>query len=618
MQAYDAKTLELKNPMRFRDNIAITRTGTDTYRITGGQNRKGDVGDIAVWSIRETMRPSRRGAVTAGTCAGCTFENVTVYSTPHGCGYAESSADGNRYLGCSLVRRPPETDLFPRALKRLRSGNHDAFNSRCSYVGPTLDRCTFQYHCDDCVNISGFYAFVTEQKGRTLRIAPYGGTLRIDPGDTCQLMTFEGVCLPDAKVGASFAYGPGYAFDCDPRNAEARQNFDELENYWWLDVYCMGDYPMVGEHYARMNGWMPDIPDEDRALFREAAEAMDFIGVNYYHSNVCEYNPPDGAQPFGTPNVTGEQGVDAVTGLPGLYKNPPNPYLRTTDWDWTIDATGLKFACRELTSRYRKPIFITENGLGHFDSVESDGRILLLYHIIYVGHHLVHVLAPPVGHREAAARVLVVGIVFSGACGWHTAGIEVVVEDNPVHVIVLYDFAADGCDAVAGGLERRVQDGGGGSVAVRIADEHAVLLQLQVLRRAPSGRRRGPSVRIDPGMAFHAATVAFLDGELQRVPSRVFPSGAGDVAAPRLEARPIEGVGHGAHLEIDGVEVAGIEDVDVVTQLSLLFVAYRNAGAGRRGPVDAIDRGQPGAAYLALDGGILGRGCQEREAEEGG
>ena len=200
VQAYGAKTLELKNPMRFRDNIAIARTGTDTYRITGGQNRKGDVGDIAVWSIRETMRPSRRGAVTAGSCAGCTFANVTVYSTPHGCGFAEASADGNRYLGCALVRRPPETDLFPRALKRLRSGNHDAFNSRCSYVGPTLDRCTFQYHCDDCVNISGFYAFVTEQKGRTLRIAPYGGTLRINPGDTCQLMTFEGVCLQDAKV----------------------------------------------------------------------------------------------------------------------------------------------------------------------------------------------------------------------------------------------------------------------------------------------------------------------------------------------------------------------------------------------------------------------------------
>ena len=204
LQVYDAKTLELKNPMRFRKNIAITRTGADTYRITGGVNTKGDVGDIAVWSIKEMSRSVNGGAIVSHNCKGCTFENVTIYSTPKGPGFSggisEFSADGNRYVGCSLVRRPPETDLAPRALKRLRSGNHDAFNSRESYKGPTLERCTFQYHCDDCVNISGRYAFVTAQKGRTLRIAPYVGKIRIDPGDTCQLMTFDGKCLPDAKV----------------------------------------------------------------------------------------------------------------------------------------------------------------------------------------------------------------------------------------------------------------------------------------------------------------------------------------------------------------------------------------------------------------------------------
>lgn len=200
LQVYDAKTLELKNPMRFQDGVAIARTGPDTYRVTGGKNRKGDVGDIAVWSVKEVVRPIRRAAVTSDSCKGCTFENVVVYSTPHGCGFWETSADGNRYVGCALMRRPPETDLFPRGLKRLRSGNHDAFNSRESYKGPTLEKCTFQYHCDDCVNISGRYAFVTAQKGRKLRVVPYVGKIMIEPGDTCELTTFEGKCLPDAKV----------------------------------------------------------------------------------------------------------------------------------------------------------------------------------------------------------------------------------------------------------------------------------------------------------------------------------------------------------------------------------------------------------------------------------
>ena len=200
VQAYDAKTLELKNPMRFRDGLAIARTGEDTYRITGGENRKGNVDDIAVWSLKEFGRKVSRGAIGVRECKECTFGNVTVYSTPHGCGFAEFSASGNRYVNCALVRRPPETDLVKRGMMRLRSGNHDAFNSRCSFVGPTLESCTFQYHCDDCVNISGYYAIVTEQRGRTLRLAPHGGRLWISPGDTCQLMTFDGVCLPDATV----------------------------------------------------------------------------------------------------------------------------------------------------------------------------------------------------------------------------------------------------------------------------------------------------------------------------------------------------------------------------------------------------------------------------------
>lgn len=106
VQAYDANTLELKNPMRFRDGIAIERTGERTFRITGGENRRGDVGDIAVWSLKEFNRRVSRGAIGARNCKGCTFENVTVYATPHGCGFAEFSADGNRYIGCSLVRRP--------------------------------------------------------------------------------------------------------------------------------------------------------------------------------------------------------------------------------------------------------------------------------------------------------------------------------------------------------------------------------------------------------------------------------------------------------------------------------------------------------------------------------
>ena len=38
--------------------------------------------------------------------------------------------------------------------------------------------------------------------------------------------------------------------------------------------------------------------------------------------------------PYGTFNTTGVKGSNQVTGQPGLFKNPANPYLKTTDWDW--------------------------------------------------------------------------------------------------------------------------------------------------------------------------------------------------------------------------------------------------------------------------------------------
>ncbi len=193
--------------------------------------------------------------------------------------------------------------------------------------------------------------------------------------------------VPDGKIGASFAYGPGYAFDCNPDNAAARQSFDELQNNWWLDVYCYGAYPQVGEHYLQKKGLMPKVGARERSLLKKAAAKMDFLGINYYHTNVCEYNPPDGAVPYVRPNTTGRKGSSEIMGMPGLYKTPPNPYLQTTDWDWSIDAKGLRYSCREITSRYRIPIVIAENGLGAFDSLE-DGHVHDGYRIDYLRAHI--------------------------------------------------------------------------------------------------------------------------------------------------------------------------------------------------------------------------------------
>lgn len=198
--------------------------------------------------------------------------------------------------------------------------------------------------------------------------------------------------IPDGKIGASFAYGPSYALDCQPKNAMAKIDYDNLKNYWWLDVYAYGRYPKNAYNYLVKQGVAPIVTETEQAILKEAARLIDFMGVNYYQSTVVEYNPMDGVTPFGEMNTTGKKGTGQVTGLPGVYKNPSNPYLETTDWDWVIDPAGLRYACKEITSRYDLPIVISENGLGAFDQKTADNQIHDDYRIAYLNAHLKELL----------------------------------------------------------------------------------------------------------------------------------------------------------------------------------------------------------------------------------
>src|SRR5699024_5520071 len=149
-----------------------------------------------------------------------------------------------------------------------------------------------------------------------------------------------------------------------------------------------GRYPKNAYRYLEKKGVAPEISEEESTILEEAAKKIDFMGVNYYQTSVVEYNPINGVTPFGEVNTTGKKGSEQVTGEPGVYKNPKNPYLKTTDWDWTIDPMGLRYACKEITSRYQLPIIISENGLGAFDTKTEDNKIHDDYRIAYLKAHI--------------------------------------------------------------------------------------------------------------------------------------------------------------------------------------------------------------------------------------
>jgi 6-phospho-beta-glucosidase len=81
--------------------------------------------------------------------------------------------------------------------------------------------------------------------------------------------------------------------------------------------------------------------------------------------------------------------------------------LDATNWDWEIDPTGLRIGLRRLTSRYRLPILITENGLGEYDTLLEGDMVNDEYRIDYLKSHV-----------AACQDAINDGVDLIGYCTW--------------------------------------------------------------------------------------------------------------------------------------------------------------------------------------------------------
>ena len=71
-----------------------------------------------------------------------------------------------------------------------------------------------------------------------------------------------------------------------------------------------------------------------------------------------------------------------------VYIGAANPNLPHTDFGWEIDPMGFRATIREMYSRYRLPMIVTENGLGAYDKLTEDGKIHDQYRIKYLQDHI--------------------------------------------------------------------------------------------------------------------------------------------------------------------------------------------------------------------------------------
>ncbi|WP_370677210.1 glycoside hydrolase family 1 protein [Pleomorphomonas sp. PLEO] len=210
--------------------------------------------------------------------------------------------------------------------------------------------------------------------------------------------------VPNGLIGPVFPYFPGYPASSRPEDVLACEDAEEFLQHWWLDPYVFGRYPKAALKWLEEEGLAPDIRPGDAEIM--AWSRPDFLGVNYYFSFCYEANGRDGVTQAAF-NTTGVRGTTPSAGVPGLYRTSPNPFVATTNWDWTIDPVGLRIVLRKLNSRYGLPMLITENGLGEFDKIAEDGAIHDPYRIDYLARHI-----------EQCQLAITDGVDLLGYCAW--------------------------------------------------------------------------------------------------------------------------------------------------------------------------------------------------------
>ena len=176
---------------------------------------------------------------------------------------------------------------------------------------------------------------------------------------------------PAFKIGCMVAWIPVYPFSCNPDDMITAVEAMHDKTYF-ADVQVRGHYPAYAKKIWERTNSAPKIAPEDEKILAEGT--VDYIGFSYYMSNTVK--------------------ADAVANFNqyGQAKNSvDNPYIKVSDWGWSIDPVGLRYALDYLYERYEVPLFIVENGFGAIDVKESDGTVKDDYRIAYLRSHIAEV-----------------------------------------------------------------------------------------------------------------------------------------------------------------------------------------------------------------------------------
>lgn len=227
--------------------------------------------------------------------------------------------------------------------------------------------------------------------------------------------------IPGSKVGCMLTKLTYYPYTCKPEDVlQAQQDMRSM--YCYSDTQVFGEYPSYLLAKFKNEGLHIQMEEGDLDIMK--TYPVDFVSFSYYSSS-CVAKDDNGLK---------KTAANTMTAI-------KNPHIPSSDWGWQIDPIGLRISLVDLYDRYRKPLFIVENGLGAHDQL-IDGFVDDQYRIDYFDAHF----------REMLNAIEIDGVDLMGYTSW---GCVDLVSESTKQMSKRYGFIYVDADDYGNGTYKR-------------------------------------------------------------------------------------------------------------------------------------------------------------------
>ena len=178
--------------------------------------------------------------------------------------------------------------------------------------------------------------------------------------------------FPNSMIGPAVSYMTNFPYDHTSKNALKSKNMEDLISFIDMDVALRGELPSYYLRYLKDNNITLDYYEGDADILKNGR--ANFLGLNWYSTSVFK--------------LSNEESPKMLAGVISNVEKVTDDRLMNSEWDFSYDPVGLRFALQKVNDRYPNiPIIITECGWPERDQLEN-GQVHDPKRIKYLNGHI--------------------------------------------------------------------------------------------------------------------------------------------------------------------------------------------------------------------------------------